>query len=131
LNITLEVVLYQTRKQLYVDACAILLVDADQQTLEHRVSQGFLTKIIEQTHIRLGEGRAGAAALKQQIFGRAEIESPTQIPDRIDLIVAENFKAYFIVPLVTKNKLLGVLEIYHGLPLIMSTEWLKFLETLV
>jgi len=130
LNITLEVVLYQTRKQLYVDACAILLVDADQQTLEHRVSQGFLTKIIEQTHIRLGEGRAGAAALKQQIFGRAEIESPNQIPDRIGLIVAESFKAYFIVPLVTKNKLLGVLEIYHGLPLIMSTEWLKFLETL-
>jgi len=68
--------------------------------------------------------------LKQQIFGRAEIESPNQIPDRAELIVAENFKAYFIAPLVTKNKLLGVMEIYHGLPLVMSAEWLKFLETL-
>jgi len=130
LNITLEVVLYQTRKQLYVDACAILLIDVDKQTLEYTISQGFQTEIIKQTHIHLGEGRAGNAALKQQIFGRAEIESPNQIPDRADLIVAENFKAYFIAPLVTKNKLLGVMEIYHGLPLVMTTEWLKFLETL-
>jgi len=130
LSVTLEVVLYQTRKQLFVDACAILLVDADKQTLEYTLSQGFETELIKQTHIHLGEGRAGNAALKQQIFGRAEIESPNQIPDRADLIVAENFKAYFIAPLVTKNKLLGVMEIYHGLPLVMTTEWLKFLETL-
>ena len=126
----LEIVLYQTRMQLDVDACAILLCDPTTQTLEYSSSQGFQTEIIKQTHIHLGEGRAGNAALKQQIFGRAEIESPNQVPDRAELITTENFAAYFIAPLVTKNKLLGAMEIYHRAPLIMTTEWLKFLETL-
>ena len=130
LNKTLEVVLYQTRKQLKVDACAILLTDGDAQTLEYTSSQGFQTEIIKQTNIHLGEGRAGNAALRQQVFGRAEIESPDQVPDRAELIIAEKFEAYFIAPLVTKNKLLGALEIYHHAPLKMNTEWLKFLETL-
>ncbi len=126
----LEIVTYQTRVQLKVDACAILLFDPNTQTLEYTSSQGFQTDIIKQTHIHLGEGRAGNAALKQQIFGRAEIESPNQIPDRSELIVFEKFEAYFIAPLVTKNKLLGAMEIYHRAPLVMTTEWLRFLETL-
>jgi HD-GYP domain-containing protein (c-di-GMP phosphodiesterase class II) len=130
LNRVLEIVLYQTRAQLNAEACAILLFDSGTQTLEYTSSQGFQTDMIRQTHIQLGEGRVGNAALKHQIFGRAEIESPNQVPDRAELIVAEKFEAYFMAPLVTKNKLLGVLEIYHRAPLVMTTEWLKFLETL-
>jgi HD-GYP domain-containing protein (c-di-GMP phosphodiesterase class II) len=126
----LKVVLYQTRAQLEVDACSILLFDPDTQTLEYHSGQGFQTDIIQQTHIHLGEGRVGSAALKQQIFGRAEIESSRQIPDRAELIILEKFAAYFMAPLVTKDKLLGVMEIYHHAPLVMTTEWLKFLETL-
>ena len=53
-----------------------------------------------------------------------------EIPDRAELITAENFRAYFIAPLVAKDKLLGALEIYHRSPLIVKTEWLKFFETL-
>jgi len=63
-------------------------------------------------------------------LGRAELTSPAQIPDRAELIGAENFAAYFIAPLIIKDKLLGALEIYHRAPLTMKTEWLKFLETL-
>ena len=130
LSATLQVVLYQTRARLHVDACAVLLLNPDTQTLEYTSGQGFRTEIIKQTHIHLGEGRAGYAAQEQRIFGRAEIESPDEIPDRAELITEENFGAYFIAPLIVKDKLLGALEIYHRAPLIMKTEWLKFLETL-
>jgi putative nucleotidyltransferase with HDIG domain len=37
---------------------------------------------------------------------------------------------YFIAPLIAKGKLMGALEIFHRAPIIMKTEWLKFLETL-
>jgi len=130
MNRILEIVLYQTRTQLEVAACAILLVDPSTQTLEYHSGQGFQTEIIQQTHIHLGEGRIGSAALKMQMFGRAEIEAPRQVPVRADLIIAEKFSAYFMAPLVIKNKLLGAMEIYHHEPLVMTTEWLKFLETL-
>lgn len=130
LDLTLKVVLYQTRTQLDVDACAILLVNPEVQTLECTSSQGFQTDLIHRTHIRLGEGRAGNAALEWRTFGRAEIETVNQVPDRAELIMAEQFSAYFIAPLVTKNKLLGALEIYHRAPLKINTDWLKFLEAL-
>jgi len=130
LNAILQIVLYQTRARLHIDASAILLLNPGTQTLEYTSGQGFRTEIIKKTHIPLGEGRAGHAVQEQRIFGRVEIESPAEIPDRAELITAENFEAYFIAPLIVKDKLLGALEIYHRAPLIMKTEWLKFLETL-
>jgi HD-GYP domain-containing protein (c-di-GMP phosphodiesterase class II) len=130
LSAILQIVLYQARARLHIDACAILLLDPDTQTLEYTSGQGFRTEVIKKTHLHLGEGSAGYAAQEQRIFGRAEIESPAEISDRAELIAAENFAAYFIAPLIAKDKLLGGLEIYHRAPLIMKTEWLKFLETL-
>ena len=126
----LKVVLHQTRARLHVDACAILLLDANTQTLQYNNGRGFQTEIIKKTHIRLGGGRAGKAMLERRILGRAELTSPEQIPDRTELIGAENFAAYFIAPLIIKDKLLGALEIYHRAPLTVKAEWLKFLETL-
>jgi HD-GYP domain-containing protein (c-di-GMP phosphodiesterase class II) len=130
LSDTLKVVLRQARARLHVDACAILLLNANTQTLQYNSGQGFQTEIIKKTTIRLGGGRAGKAMLERRILGRAELTSPDQIPDRTELIGAENFAAYFIAPLIIKDKLLGALEIYHRAPLTMKTEWLKFLETL-
>src|SRR5215207_8196407 len=130
LSQTLQVVLYQARARLHVDACAILLLDPDTQTLEYSSGQGFRTEAIQKGHLQPGEGSAGYALQDRRIFGRAEIESPAEISDRAQLISAEQFAAYFIAPLIAKGKLLGALEIYHRAPIIMKTEWLKFLETL-
>lgn len=130
LSETLRVVLYQTRARLHVDACAILLLNPETQKLEYTSGQGFRTELIKKTPIQLGEGSAGYAIQEQRIFGRAEIESPAEITDRAELITEENVVVYFIAPLVAKDKLLGALEVYHRAPIIMKTEWLKFLETL-
>lgn len=130
LDRTLDVVLYQTRKQLGVEACAILRLQADSKTLECQSSQGFESGLIQHRHLLLGEGRAGKAVQEQRLFGRSEIELVNQVPDRAELLAAERFNAYFIAPLMTKNILLGALEVYHRAPLKISTEWLKFLETL-
>ena len=130
LDETLRVVLYQTRSRLHVHACAILRLDPTTQTLHYSSGQGFRTGLIQASTLCLGEGRAGYAVQEQRILGRAEIESPSEIPDRAGLIEAEGFAAYFIAPLVAKGELLGALEIYHRAPIVMKTEWLKFLETL-
>lgn len=130
LNLTLQVVLGQARAQLHVDACAILLLNSNTHTLEYTCGRGFQTDIIKKTDLRLGTGRAGRAVLERRILGRAELTSTDEISDRAELIGAENFAAYFIAPLIIKDKLLGALEIYHQTPLTVKTEWLKFIETL-
>jgi HD-GYP domain-containing protein (c-di-GMP phosphodiesterase class II) len=130
LSTTLQVVLYQTRAQLHVDACAILLLDPQTQTLEYVSSQGFRTELIKTSRLHLGEGRAGYAMQEKRTFGRAHIEFAEEIPDRAHLLETEGFAAYFIAPLMAKDRLLGALEVYHRTPLVMKTEWLKFLEML-
>jgi HD-GYP domain-containing protein (c-di-GMP phosphodiesterase class II) len=129
LSETLKVVLHQTRARLHVDACAILLLHSNTQKLEYIGGLGFQTETIKTARFHLGEGRAGKAVLERRILGRAELTSSDQIPDRSQVIRAENFAAYFIAPLSTKDKLLGALEIYHRTLLTPKTEWLKFLET--
>jgi HD-GYP domain-containing protein (c-di-GMP phosphodiesterase class II) len=126
----LEVVVYQARARLHVDACDVLLLEADGRTLAYTSGQGFRTEIINKSPLRLGEGNAGYAVQERRIIGRAEIEIPDEVSDRAEVITEENFVIYFIAPLIAKGKLLGALEIYHRAPIIMKTEWLKFLETL-
>ena len=91
LNETLQVVLYQARARLHVNACAILLLNPHTQTLEYISGQGFRTEAIKKTPIRLGEGSAGYAVQERRMFGRAEIESPAEVSDRAELIAEENF----------------------------------------
>lgn len=130
LNLTLQVVLNQAATQLRVDACSILQLNETAQTLEFSNGLGFRTDAIRKTQIRLGTGRVGNAVLERRPIGRADLESPDQIPDRAEVIHAENFAAYFISPLVVKGRLLGALEIYHRTAVIPTAEWLKFFEAL-
>jgi HD-GYP domain-containing protein (c-di-GMP phosphodiesterase class II) len=42
----------------------------------------------------------------------------------------QRFISYYDVPLIAKNKIKGVLEIFHRTPLEPNPEWISFLETL-
>jgi putative nucleotidyltransferase with HDIG domain len=130
LSETLQVVLYQACARLHVDAAAILLLDPATQTLNFSSGRGFRSELIQTTRLPLDEGRAARAIQERRTFGRAEIEAPSHIADRAEVLQEEQFVSYFIVPLLAKDKLLGALEVYHRSPLIMRSEWLKFLETL-
>ncbi len=130
LNLTLQVVLHQASTQLRVDACSILRLNESAQTLEFTNGLGFTTDVIKNMPIQLGSGRAGNAVLERRVIGRADLEAPEQIPDRAEVLRAENFAAYFIAPLVVKGTLLGALEIYHHTAIVLTAEWLKFFEAL-
>ncbi|MGA2112905.1 MAG: GAF domain-containing protein [Anaerolineales bacterium] len=130
LGITLKVLLDQVTTQLKVDAADVLLLNPRSQMLEHAGARGFRTEALKHTHLRLGEGYAGQAALK-----RLPIRIPVlnQMPDglkRSPLLRAEDFAAYFSIPLIAKGRVLGVLEIFHRSPLDPDREWEEFLQTL-
>ena len=64
LNLTLHVVLEQTKAELNVDAAAILLLNSQTQIFEFAAGIGFRSQAIERSHLRLGEGLDGRAALE-------------------------------------------------------------------
>jgi len=130
LQLTLEVVLQQLRGQLKADAGAILLLDPETNRLEFAVGSGFRTGAIKLTSLRLGEGAAGLSAEQQRIYSLPEIQSSDQLPERAALVESEDFAGYCVAPIVAKDKVLGVMEIFQRRPLLLKTEWLNFLETL-
>ncbi len=130
LRVTLNVLLDQVTTHLAVDSAAVLLQNTHTQRLEFSVGRGFRTTALQRTHLRIGEGSAGRAALE-----RRTIHIPNLLHDQGDfarapLLAAEGFISYFAVPLIAKGHVAGVLEIFHRAPLQPSTDWLDFMETL-
>ena len=130
MEVSLTVLLDTTMKQLNVDAVAILVYQKESQTLDFCVGRGFRTDALKQTSLRLGEGRAGVAALEQRIIHIPDLTRRTTQFLRSPYFSRENFKAYFGVPLIAKGDVVGVMEVFHRQALRPDREWASFLETL-
>jgi PAS domain S-box-containing protein len=130
LRLTLGILLDHITSQLVVDAADILLFNPLTHILEFTAGRGFRTSGIERSHLRLGEGYAGRAALERTRFNIPDLSAQGNGFLRLPLLEGEAFIAYYGVPLVTKGQVKGVLEIFHRAVLNPDVEWLDFLETL-
>jgi len=129
LQVVLDVLLHQITGQLKVDAAAILLFKPALQMLSYAAGCGFRKPGIEHTRLRLGQGYAGQAVLNRRPIFK-EISPDQDDFLRGELLGGENFVAYVGVPLMAKEQIIGVLEIFHRRPLAPEPEWMGFLETL-
>ena len=130
LNSILNVVLEQVKTQLNIDAAAILLLNPHTHILEFAAGLGFRGKAIERSRLRLGEGHSGRAALEIKMESVTDLlENSTQF-DRAMLLADEGFATYFGTPLIAKDQVNGVLEIYHRLPFSPDKDWLEFFQIL-
>ena len=130
LRLSLNVLLDQTRQQLGVDAAAVLILNSHSLTLEYAVGRGFRTGAILSTHVRLGEGLPGRAALERETVVEPRVSLHETDIARQSLIATESFESYIGVPLVAKGQVRGLLELFHRTPLAPDAEWLDFLATL-
>ena len=113
-----------------MDAADILLFNPYLQTLEYVSGQGFRTRSIEQSRLRLGEGHAGRVALERTVVHIPNLFEAEAGFARAALLSSESFLEYYGVPLIAKGEVKGVLEVFHRTPLHASPDWLGFLETL-
>jgi putative nucleotidyltransferase with HDIG domain len=130
LHISLGLLLEHVTMQLGIDATDVLLFDPNSFTLEFSAGHGFRTKSFEKSRLRLGEGYAGQAALKREIVHISNLAFLHDNPRLEKHLADEQFVSYFGVPLISKGKMMGVLEIFQRAPLEPDKEWLDFLDTL-
>ncbi|MEW6718587.1 MAG: GAF domain-containing protein [Chloroflexota bacterium] len=123
LRLTLRIILEHTTAQLGVDAACVLLLNAETHTLEFAAGRGFRTSALEHTHLRLGEGYAGRAALERQFIYIANLMEHHTDFLRSPMFFSEGFVAYYAVPLISKSQIKGVLDIFHRSPLDSEQEW--------
>jgi putative nucleotidyltransferase with HDIG domain len=128
LNFTLNILLENTSSQLGVDASSVLIFDSNTQMLNYASGIGFRTKALQDTHLKLGQSYAGMAGLNQKIIYVDHMRTNKSDFLRSPYFSSEEFEVYYGVPLVAKDKLKGVLEIFHRSVLNTTPEWMSFLN---
>jgi HD-GYP domain-containing protein (c-di-GMP phosphodiesterase class II) len=130
LRITLGIILEHVVQQLNVDAASVMLADDHSPYLQQTAGRGFHTWTGEQMTALIGEGVAGRAALeRQRVKGTLE-DFAHEPPIRVRIFQDEHFQTSFSVPLVSRGKVVGVLEVFKRSELDPGLEWLSFLGTL-
>jgi len=129
---TLNIILDQVTAQLGVDAADILLLNQHTAMLKYAAGCGLRTAALQYTHLRLGEGFAGRAASDKRILAITDFDAHLSYfpQSAISNLKSEGFVTYVGVPLLAKDQVLGVFEIFHRSLLNLEPEWLDFLESL-
>jgi PAS domain S-box-containing protein len=130
LRVTLGILLEQATTQLSVDTVDILLLNAHTQTLDYTAGRGYHSSALQNTHLRVGEGYAGCAALERHAVHVPNIIEAGGDLAHAPLLKDEAFLAYYGAPLIAKGQVKGVLEILNRTPLDLNDEWMTFLEML-
>ena len=129
LRLTLKVILDHVSTQLKVDAADILLLDENDNTLALSASTGFLATAVPEYRLPADEGMPGKALSTKRIETVTALSAFSQFRRR-SLFAREGFKAYGAVPLISRGRLLGALEVFHRSALVPDQEWVSFLDAL-
>jgi PAS domain S-box-containing protein len=129
LRLTLKVILDHVTAQLKVDAADILLLDESDNTLGLAASTGFLATAVHEYRLPADDGMPGQALMSRRIETVTALSAFSQFRRR-SLFAREGFKAYGAVPLSSRGRLLGALEVFQRSPLKPDDEWLAFLDAL-
>jgi PAS domain S-box-containing protein len=130
LKTILELLVREIVDQLHVDAASVLLLNPQTEMLSFAAKRGFQTEALDFTSLIIGNGLAGRAAKERRTVYVANLAEMDNNPSLAHSIADEGFIAYFGVPLIAKDQLRGVLEIFHRSALAPDPNWLTFLETL-
>jgi sigma-B regulation protein RsbU (phosphoserine phosphatase) len=106
LDTTLRRVAEVVRKVIDYEIFAILLLNEKNQELKIRFQVGYPPEFVERTRIKVGEGVTGRAA---QMRKAVLVDDVTADPKYIAAV--PNVRSELAVPLLTKNRVIGVIDL--------------------
>ena len=99
-----------------VDAAAVYLVDSGTMKLEFAEGEGFREPTVRFRPVDWGQGMAGAAALERKTVLLPSLDNPGEIHVEPFLLDEEGFQAACAAPLLSPDRLLGVLWVFRRKP---------------
>ncbi len=122
LDTTLRRVAEVVRKVIDYEIFAILLLYEKTQDLRFRFQVGYPPEFAERSRIKVGEGVTGRAAQSRQAV---LIDDVTKDPRYIEGV--PNVRSELAIPLITKNRVIGVIDIEAREPGYFTEEHVKVL----
>jgi sigma-B regulation protein RsbU (phosphoserine phosphatase) len=111
LDTTLRRVAELVRKVIDYKIFAILLLNEKTQELRFRFQVGYTREVAERLKIKVGEGVTGIAAQRREAI---LVHDVSQDPRYISAV--PNVRSELAVPLIVKNRLIGVIDLESPLP---------------
>lgn len=126
---TLDIIVNQIISQLNVDAADVLILDPSTQTLEYEAGLGFRSDVLVHSKVKVGEDIAGRCIARRRIMHVTNfVNEPGSKRSR--QLADEGFAEYYCAPLISKDKVKGVLELYRCNPCKADREWMDYLDAL-
>jgi len=130
LNSILHILTDLIRRHLGIDAANVLLYSKEAQVLKYVAGKGFRSDALKYTKLFLGESIAGRAAVERRTIFIQDLKKEPYGFVRSKDFSTEDFLSYFAVPLIAKDEVKGVLELFHRTSLEAEPEWIDFLENI-
>jgi PAS domain S-box-containing protein len=127
---SLTTLLGHVTRQLNVDAADALLFDPDTHTLKYIAGNGFRSRAVENFSMRVNQGYTGRVILERRMINVPNLQEQPGNFSRTALLAEDAFVSYVGVPLIAKEEVKGVLEIFHRTMLQPDEEWFDFLDAL-
>lgn len=128
IQFTLKMLIEHVVNELEIDAGCIHLLNPATLYMDYCAGLGFKSARVENLQIRPGNGLAGMALMERRNIHYSLANANGRLSD--PLIDLERFADGIAVPLISKGKTVGSLEVYHHALLNPDQEWSDYLEAL-
>ena len=129
LDVILNSALDKTLELIKAEIGGILLLDEKSQTLSYRLHRGLSERFVQGiASLALGEGIAGQVAERGETLVVDDISRDTRITQSV--VSEEGLKAFVSVPLKSKERVVGVLNIASRRPRSFSQQEVQFLTAM-
>ncbi|MGB9857973.1 MAG: HD domain-containing phosphohydrolase [Dictyoglomaceae bacterium] len=109
----LNLIMFLSKETLEAEASSLMLLDEKNRKLVFEVALGEKGDIIKQFKIPLGEGIAGWVAMTGEPIIVNDVNKDSRFARRYDIATSFKTKSILCVPLKTKEKIIGVIEVLN------------------
>jgi diguanylate cyclase (GGDEF)-like protein len=113
LKTVLNIIMEKTRELVQSEAWSLLLIDEKTQELHCSVAIGEHAANLQQFKLKLGEGVAGWVAREGKPMVVHDVSEDPRFFNEMDLTLGFHTSSILCVPLETRGKILGVLEVIN------------------
>ena len=127
---TFSYILKQTNLHLGASASSVLLFNKSTQRLEYAEGKGFKSMEIQRTSIPIGVGVSGIPALERKATTIHNLQNSETKYARRGMAITEDFDWCHVEPLIVKDKINGVLEVFFKKDTKPDDNWYSSIQTI-
>src|ERR1700723_1689071 len=129
LDSILQTIMEKMAEYFRPDTWSLLMVDEEKDELYFAIAVGAAAEVLSKARLKMGEGIAGWVARQGQVLIVPDVQTDPRFSSRLDEITRLQTRSVICVPLRSKHRVLGVIQLVNA-NVEMSEQEMFFLQAL-